>query len=265
MSSSSLTLSAISSLLAGLVYAYIGLRISRRKVSTEAKAAQWLFCFWWFALAGSSILGAFQLALYLNGSLPVWLYMSFSQVAILFLVAAVSGLLYYLLYLYTGTNRIAGPLAIYAVALFVVFQALIAWFGPPSALGDDGWMIQRVPVVTLSPAAGLLFVALFLGPQLGAAVAYALLYRRAKEPTQRYRIGMVSGSIFVWFGSSFLAAGTGVQGRAWQVGSLLLSLAAAIVILLAYLPPMAWRRRWGLRSIDEETETSRVPMGGVGP
>ncbi|HUR61599.1 MAG TPA: hypothetical protein VM286_04465 [Candidatus Thermoplasmatota archaeon] len=265
MSEASLTLSALSAVLAGAVYAYVGLRISRRRVSGEARTAQVLFCFFWFALAGSSLLRAFQLALYMNGHLAIWLYSGLGQVAVLAIVVALVGLLYYLLYLYTGTNRIAIPLIVYGLVLYATFQALIAWYGPPPALGDDGWAIQRLPEVKLQPAAGLLFVAFFLGPQLAAAVAYALLYRKAREPTQRYRIAMVSGGFFVWFGSTFVATGLGLQGRLWQVFSLMLSLAAAMVILLAYLPPPGWRRRWGLRSIDEEARGPVAPMAGAGP
>ncbi|MEA3203857.1 MAG: hypothetical protein QOI63_1537, partial [Thermoplasmata archaeon] len=97
----------------------------------------------------------------------------------------------------------------------------------------------------------LAFVALFVGPQMGAAAAYALLYRKAEDRTQRYRIALVAGSIVVWFGSSALAAGANIRGLTWQVASLLLALAAGFAILLAYLPPAAWKRRWGLRSIDD--------------
>jgi hypothetical protein len=233
------------------VYAYIGTRLSRRRVSPGAQPAQWLFCLWWYALAATSGLSALEMGLYVAGRLPVWLYVTFSQLAVLQLVAALSGLLYYLLYLYTGTNRIAVPLMAYALALYLLFQALIAWYGPPPALGDDGWTLLRVPKVELPASAGLAFVALFLGPQMAAAAAYALLYRKAQDRTQRYRIALVAGSIFIWFGSGVLAAGANIQGRAWQVASLLLALTAGLSILLAYLPPRAWRVRWGLRSIDD--------------
>ncbi|MEA3143229.1 MAG: hypothetical protein QOG31_553 [Thermoplasmata archaeon] len=248
---SSLLISALASLLSGAVYAYIGLRLSRRRVSAEAKPAQRLFSIWWFALAATTALTAVDVALYLTGNLPVWLYMTLSQLAVLLLVVALTGLLYYLVYLYTGSNRIVVPLVAYAVALFVLFQALLAWYGPPPALGDDGWTIQRVPKVELPPVAGLAFVVLFLGPQMAAAAAYALLYRKAQDRTQRYRIALVAGSIFIWFGSGILAAGANIQGRAWQVASLLLAITAGLAILLAYLPPRAWKARWGLRSIDD--------------
>jgi hypothetical protein len=246
-----LLVSALASVLSGAVYAYIGLRLSRRRVSPEARAAQWLFCLWWYALAATSLVGALELALYVAGHLPIWLYQTLGQLAVLLLVAALSGLLYYLVYLYTGSNRIAPPLLAYALALYLLFQALLAWYGPPPALGDDGWTLLRLPKVELPAAAGLAFVALFLGPQVAAAAAYALLYRKAQERTQRYRISLVAGSIFIWFGSGILAAGANIQGRTWQIASLLLALAAGIAILLAYLPPRAWKLRWGLRSIDD--------------
>ncbi|MEA3204153.1 MAG: hypothetical protein QOI63_1833, partial [Thermoplasmata archaeon] len=134
---SSLLVSALASLLSGAVYAYIGLRLSRRRVSADAKPAQWLFCLWWYGLAGTSALTAFEMALYVAGHLPVWLYGALGQVAVLLLVAALAGLLYYLVYLYTGSNRIALPLAAYAIALYVLFQVLIAWYGPAPALADD--------------------------------------------------------------------------------------------------------------------------------
>lgn len=68
---------------------------------------------------------------------------------------------------------------------------------------------------------------------------------------------MVSASIIVWFSAGTVASLAGVaDSRVWQVGSQLLSLAAAGTILMAYLPPAAWKARWGLRSIADEATIS---------
>jgi hypothetical protein len=249
-----LILSAVLSALTGVLYAYVGVRLGRRKVSPDARPAQWLFVLWWYALAVVTFLSSVDIVLYLSGNLPIWAYQTVVQVAILLLMAGLGGLMYYLVYLYTGNNRFWALLLVYYILFFIVFEALLAWYGTPRSISDDGWRLVSLPKPETQTAVSLAFGLLLIGPQMGAAVAYALLYRRAVDATQRYRIALVAGSIFIWFGSGMVATAGNIQTHLWwQVSSQVLAALAAIVILIAYLPPRPWRTRWGLRSIDQET------------
>lgn len=60
----------------------------------------------------------------------------------------------------------------------------------------------------------------------------------------RYRIGMVSGTLVLWFSSSITASLVGLsRNEAWSLASRFISLTAALLILIAYRPPGPLRRR----------------------
>lgn len=238
-----------------LLYAYVGARLSQRRVSAEARLAQQAFALWWFALAFSSVVVTVQYAAYLaNGRhLDVWAFQLAGQVQLFVLMAGLTGLLYYLVFLYTGRRRSWIVLATYYVALYAFLEWLILTLPRPEAVVEQGWRLATTPQADLGLAFTLAFLVLFLGPQLAAAIAYALLYRRATDATQRYRIALVSTSIIVWFGSGFVTSAAGVSRHPYvQLFSQLLAVAAAAAILLAYQPPSSWKARWGLRSIADE-------------
>ena len=46
----------------------------------------------------------------------------------------------------------------------------------------------------LGPAVGLVFSLLIIGPQLVAAIAYARLFSKTDDRTQRYRIALITGA-----------------------------------------------------------------------
>lgn len=249
-------------MLAGLIYIYVGTRLGQRHVSAEAKAAQVCFVLWWCALGVTSLASAGLTMLYMAGRLPMWLYQTFTQATIVLIIGALACLLYYLFFVYSGSPKAwIVPLA-YAVITYLVIRGVMNSAPAPVEIADDGWRLVTKPEFSLDPLPALGFAVLFLGPQIGAAIAYAFLWRRAQEATSRYRIAMVSASIIIWFSASLLAGAVGAgETRAWQVASQVISVLAALTVLLAYVPPTAWQRRWGLRSITTETVDRAVaPM-----
>ena len=212
-----------------------------------------MFVLWWHALAGSSALGALSLTLYMAGALPIWLHQSISQLSLLLIVAALLGLLYYLIYLYTGSHGALKPLLVGYLLFYVSIIGLVQWIGAPDSLTDNGWSIMAEPESELPTAVSWLFLVFLVGPQIIASIAYLRLYGKATDVTQRYRIALVSGAIIAWFGSSLVASAAELgTSLVWQVISRLLGLAAAFVILSAYLPPAWVQRRLHVRSIIEE-------------
>lgn len=243
---------ALSILSAGIYY-YVG-RVLRRRhvVSPDARLAWTLFIAWWYALATSTLIGA---ALSLLGAFNIAglpLFMTLTQVNLLALCIALYGLMYYLLYLFTGSRRLLWPLATF----YIVYYMLLIYF--IQARGPIGVTVGRwnAGIEFQREATGPLFfivLLLLIFPQVIGSLAYFTLYFRVKTITQKYRILLVSWSIIIWFLSAFLASIAGLSSQDWwQVTSRLIGLSASLAILLAY-DPLPWiRHRLGVNSIVEE-------------
>jgi hypothetical protein len=89
--------------------------------------------------------------------------------------------------------------------------------------------------------------------QIAGGFAYFTLYFRMSEPTQKYRILLVSWSIISWFVTPFIGIAGGLTDYDWwQVVSRLIGLVAALTVLLAYWPPGWVQQRYGVVSLLEE-------------
>jgi hypothetical protein len=253
MSTATLAASATGSFLTAILYLYIGHVLRRRSVSPEARLANGMFVLWWQALGGLGLASVAILMLYMAGGLELWIYRTYIIVVLLGLFVALWGLQFYLMYLYTGSKRSFLPLGIFYGLLFVATMALIEFVGQPERIVDNGWALETEPEVDLGPAFGLVFSLLIIGPQLVAAIAYARLFSKTDDRTQRYRIALITGSIIVWFGSGLVATGAQVSDElSYQLASRLIGIAGALVILMAYRPPRWIRSKYGIRSIDED-------------
>jgi hypothetical protein len=193
-----------------------------------------------------SLLGAF-------GITNLQLFVTITQVNFLAICVALYGLMYYLLYLFTGNRRLLTPLTVF----YIAYYALLVYWSQSSLpigvkLGRWSATLNYQQQFT-----GPLFVAVLLLlviPQIIGSMAYFSLYFRVKGTTQKYRILLVSWSIIIWFLSAFLASVSGLaQQDWWQIISRVIGLGAALTILMAY-QPLGWiKRRFGVTSINEET------------
>lgn len=266
MVSSTLLAAALFAFVAAAVYAYVGDRLRRRRVSEEARLAAQLFSLWWLALAGATaITGLTHLAGAL-GNTDLALHVTLTSVNLLLICAALWGLLYYLVYLFTGRKGAVVPLSVFYAAYYVSLVYYVT-SSHPAAVELRRW---QAALVYEQPLAGPLFTALVLllvVPQIVGALAYFTLFFRVRDRTQRYRIGVVSWSIVLWFGSALVAAAAGLgQNDAWQVASRAIGLGAALAILMAYEPPGFLKRRLGVASITDPppahpAEPPRAPEG----
>lgn len=241
------------SILSAVIYFYVGRVLSRRRVANpDARLAWTVFVVWWYALASStligavlSLLGAFNIA-----GLP--LFVTLTQVNLLAICIALFGLMYYLIYLFSGSQRLLVPLIVFYVAYYILVIYYVQ-ASMPVGVSIGRW---SAALEYEQPARGPLFLVvlvLLIFPQVIGSLAYFTLYFRVKTATQKYRILLVSWSILIWFLSAFLAsiAGLGQQDW-WQVTSRLIALTASLAILLAY-DPLPWiRRHLGVTSIVEE-------------
>ena len=255
MSTTTLALSAAGSFLTAILYLYIGHVLRSRQVSSEARLANGMFVVWWQTLGALGMLGVGILVLYMADALPLWLYRAYVTLVLLGLFVALWGLQFYLVYLYTGSRRSFVPLGVFYGLLFIATLALIEYIGSPDRIVDNGWAIETEPEVELGLAFGLGFSLLIIGPQLVAAIAYARLFSKTSDRTQRYRIALITGSIIVWFGSGLVASGAQVSDDlTYQLFSRLIGIAGALVILMAYKPPQWIRAKYGIRSIRDDDQ-----------
>ncbi|MFA5944837.1 MAG: hypothetical protein WC876_10270 [Candidatus Thermoplasmatota archaeon] len=266
MTTTTLAFSAAFSIVTSALYLYMGSVLRRRAVSQDAKLAQGMFVLWWESLGGLGLAGAgVQIIYAVRGGLPTWIYQAYVTFLLLVLFVALWGLQFYLVYLYTGSRRTFVPLGAFYAVLYLATLALIQWTWSqgPFEVVDNGWALRTEPTVQLGAAASLLFTIVLVGPQVFAAVAYALLFRKTSDRTQRYRIALVAGSIIVWFGSSILGTAAQVStDLSWQIISRSIGILGALVILMAYKPPHWVRAKYGIRSIVDERPSGANAAAG---
>ncbi len=256
-----LVFSAVAAVAAGLIYAYVGKRLSERKVEGDARVAHIAFLVWWFALAANQLLTATRQGLYVAGGLPVWLEQLFAQISLLIVFVALWGLLYYLVFLYTGSSKSLVPIAVFYAVFYLALVVLTLAAPTAHSLGDDGWSVITLDAAgnEIEAFTGVVLIALLvflLGPQIGASIAFLRLYTKVDDATQKFRILLVSLAILVWFGTPLVAVAFGPetsQTDGYNIFQRILAIVAALTILTAYLPPRPLREKFGLRSIAEES------------
>lgn len=243
MSQATLAAAAAFSVVSALVYFQVARVVAMRSVSADASLAATGFRLWWAALAGSTLLGSLDELIAVFGEPPLGLLIAVGHISLALTCVALWGLLYYLLYLFTGRRRLWMPLAaFYAVYFFVLF----GWLLGADATGVEvgRWSVDVSYAKDLADSVlWLPVLAFLLLPQILGSIAYFTLYWRVEERSQKFRVAVVSWSIIIWFGSAGVASLSEFgQEDLWQVTSRFIGLAAAGAILAAYRPPALLRR-----------------------
>lgn len=259
---SSLTLAVDAALALGTagLFAYVGQFTLRRTGSAQDVRAIRLFAVFWFGISLSTLLGAALNMLAIAGVTSVAPYVLLSNLGIVPLVFLLWGLVYYLLYIYTGNVRLFWPVTLASVALLAWLTILI---GSLDATGIrvETWRVSTVYTNPPSPLTTTLLLAVILVPVVGASAAYGTLYWRTHDVSARYRIRMVSSGFLLWFGGLGLASATTLAAASWWPPvSRGIALAATAMILAAYRPPRAIRQRL---QVDPTPARSRAEEAGV--
>ena len=250
---STLFLGSLFALVAAGIYEFVGWRLSKRVVpSADARQAWRLFTLWWNGLAASTLINGTLSLFGAIGLTDLPLFLTATYVNLLVICAALWGLLYYLVYLFTGNRRALLPLTIFYAAYYVLLLYYTT-ASIPSHVEVSRWSAAVAYRVPLAGPFFLMIVALLLLPQIIGALAYFTLYFRVRETTQKYRVLLVSSSIIVWFASPLVAlAGRLAEQDWWQLTSRFIGLTAALLILMAYLPPVWLKQRYGIPSLNDE-------------
>lgn len=235
-------------LIAGFFFT-VGRRIAARPVHTEARPPLFHFGMWWLALAASTVLQGLEQYLAAFGVTPLSVFAPLTYVNFFLISIALLGLMYYLVYLLTGRTGALGGLVLFYFAFFLLVVFVISR-ADPNGVTVDTWSVSLTYATPLEgPLVEALLLLLLVPPMLGA-LGYMSLLTQVDGFSQRYRIGLVSTSLFLWFGSTYGASLVGISDTAWWpvVGDSI-GLLAAIAIWAAYLPPGWLRDRLGVEPL----------------
>ncbi|MFT3890956.1 MAG: hypothetical protein QM730_04925 [Anaerolineales bacterium] len=253
MNEPTLLFSALLSALCGGIYYYVGrVLIHKNSLSSDSRLAWHLFVVWWYALAGATLASALLSLLGALGITNLPLFVTLTLINLLATCVALFGLMYYLLYLFSGNRRWLTPVVIFYI-VYYIFLLYYVEASVPASVSVEPWRVRLVYQQQLGGPWTMILLLLLLFPQIIGSLAYFTLYFRVKNPTQKYRIVLVSWSIVIWFLSAFLGNLVGLNQVAWwQIFTRLIGLAAALTILIAYQPPTSLKRRLGVASILED-------------
>jgi hypothetical protein len=234
------------------IYFYVGFVLSRRRQSSLAAGRAWLmFVAWWYALALTTFSGGVLSLLGAFGIIGLPLFTTITIINGLTTCAALFGLMFYLLYLYTGKSNLIWPTGIF----YFFFYGLIVYIMEamnPIGVKVNRWNTSLQYENTIPGPVLVIALALLVFPEIIGSLAYFMLFFQVKIKSQKYRILLVSWSIIIWFLSSFLVSISGLsQQDWWQIASRLIGLGAALTILFAYQPPSWIKRRFGVAAIAE--------------
>src|SRR6185295_13977394 len=116
-----LLFSALFAVTAASIYSYVGWRLSKRVISSsEARLAWGSFTVWWYGVAATTLIGGFQSFLGALGFTSLPIFVTATYINILTICLALWGLLYYLIYLFTGNRRLLVPLAGFYMTYYIL-------------------------------------------------------------------------------------------------------------------------------------------------
>lgn len=245
-------------LLSAAAFAYVGWRLRRRPVEGDHATAWHLFLVWWFAVAAEFATSGTLSLLAGAGLIDHVGYATVIYLNLALLAAAIFGLMYYLLYLFTGSPRIAWVLVPLYAFYWTLLVYIVTWMDP-AGVGVGSWRAFLTFDRIIGPEFRALSAALGRWAPIAGALAYLSLLRPTDDPTKRYRIVLVAASVLAWAVSQEIAANVRLAPDWWTVANRLADLAAAAAMFLAYVPPAWVRRRLRVRSIDEEVRATRGP------
>jgi len=250
-----LLFSALFAMTAAGIYSYVGWRLGKRVISSaEARLAWGSFTVWWYGLAAITLIGGFLRLFGAFGLTSLPLFVTATYLNILITCIALWGLFYYLIYLFTGNRRSLVP----SVLFYMIYYILLVYYITASIPDNVNVGRWDTALVYRTPPTGpfiVIILAMLLLPQIIGGLAYFSLYFRVAEVTQKYRVLLVSLSIIVWFLSPLVALAGGLgQQDWWQFASRFIGLAAALTILMAYLPPRWLKQRYGVLSLSDESQ-----------
>src|SRR5688500_3496184 len=173
------------------IYSYVGWRLSKRVISSsEARLAWASFTVWWYGLAATTLIGGFLSLFGAFGLTSLPLFVTATYLNILIICLALWGLLYYLIYLFTGNRRSLVPVTVF----YMMYYVLLLYYTTASILGHVNvgrWSTTLVYRATLTGPFFVIILVFLLLPQIIGGLVYFTLYFRVSDVTQKYRVQLV--------------------------------------------------------------------------
>lgn len=233
-----LLLAAALSFTAALLYVAVAVAIRQREARPAGvQRASGMFMLWWCGLAAVTALGGLNAVLVSLWEPPVSLVVGLQFLTLPAACMGLAGLLYYLLYLFTGRGGFFWLLVVgYALYCGFLIRSLAGW--GPVGIEASFWEVSLVYAEPASPAVRASLFFLLLLPQLTAAVALLGFGFRLPRSASRVRVLVVASGVLAWFGSAVLASALGVDTEpAWEFVELVVPVAVAAAVLLVHRPP----------------------------
>lgn len=212
---------------AGVAYLAVGVSFARQ---AKAKGhALGLFSLFWLAIGFYGLTdGAWSVAVPLFDP-PLAYGVTILLLKTLAGCVGFFGLVYYLLYVYTGDKRLLLPLAgFYVLVYLVVLYGYLA--AEPVGQQAFAW---RSGLVYANPGTFLdtLGVLALFAPPLLASIAYARLVPKATDPRQRLRAFTVALSLGAFFGGLLIGWTIGSAWYWWPLFEKVLGLATGVAVV----------------------------------
>src|SRR5438552_952539 len=219
--------------------AYAGVLVGQRSLpDASARIALRLFSVWWYSVAAVVLLAGSHTLLAIVGITSPTLHQAITYLTALPLALGLWGLLYYLIFIYTGRASALWPLTI-GYLFFLAFELYyFSSFGGTRHLEETPWQFRFVGDTMPDKWISITFGILLAVPILFVVIAYAGLYRSTRDPSVRSRISMISLAFGLWFRDVLLAFLLGWDRAEWfPVAYEAPGLVAGVLIVLAYRRP----------------------------
>lgn len=218
----------------GAAMLVVGAKLHRRSRLASQPALLWFAAFW-VGVGTYAIAEAGWVFAWLAGvrALPLGLFVLHLKIAST--CAGFAGLVLYVLAL-RGVGKRASSVAAggYLVILALV-ETHYSWREPINVAAGE-WGLRLGYARASAEPWWTIMLLLMLAPPILAAASYATLLPHAREPEQRMRILLTSGSLLLFFVPTLLAWKAG--GWAWWgLTEKLLGLLMAVGVVLAMWPP----------------------------
>lgn len=228
---------------AAVFFALSATLLRRPMLDEGARTANLAFGLWWFAVGAQQTVVALRIPLALTEA-PLSLMVGFSFANLAAFTLGLAGLLYYLLYLFTGRTVVSWPLLLfYSVYCGWGIQYLATRW--PVGYDVTPWGVNIDYALAASPMATLTALLVLFGPPLVAVGALLVLSQRMPLGPSRLRVVVLALAIALWFSSAIVAAGLGATADTWQAVATLIPLGVGVAVLTVYRPPPWLRDRLG--------------------
>jgi hypothetical protein len=229
----------------------VGFLVARPRSRAPTALASAAFATFWHSAAVVSASQGLRLLAAALGEDTMALVVALESLTTPFYCLAAASLLYYVLFLFTGKQEFATPIAIYYLALLPLLRYQVAR-ADPIGYTVTPWQVSYVYAQPLEWWGYSLTLALVVTPVLAAVCTYASLVARVSDPPTRYRATCVTVGLALWVSIEALSFASGLADTApGEILRRLVGIASATAVVAGYAPPAYARRRWGAASFPK--------------